>query len=190
MGCAPFWPELHSITFCFKYTNFYKEIYFASYSRGGGVVKMRVFTFYCFREYLHIGGWRIKCFFSFCSLQTGFCFFVSWLSPMSIAVQRWLPLQQILGVDLEYDQDAQDGADEADQHWQNHNEPEGSPRAVGQMSEVRAVVLRVELVHRVGVRLEQTGADDVLLMVRVARAGRDGRLQRGLGRRRRPFRFA
>lgn len=109
---------------------------------------------------------------------------------MSIAVQRWLPLQQILGVDLEYDQDAQDGADEADQHWQNHNEPEGSPRAVGQMSEVRAVVLRVELVHRVGVRLEQTGADDVLLVVRVARAGRDGRLQRGLGRRRRPFRFA
>lgn len=109
---------------------------------------------------------------------------------MSIAVQRWLPLQQILGVDLEYDQDAQDGADEADQHWQNHNEPEGSPRAVGQMSEVRAVVLRVELVHRVGVRLEQTGADDVLLMVRVTRAGRDGRLQRGLGRRRRPFRFA
>lgn len=106
----------------------------------------------------------------------------------SVSVQRWLPLQQILGVDLEYDQDAQDGADEADQHGQNHNEPEGSPRAVGQMSEVRAVVLRIELIHRVGIGLEQASTDDVLLVL-VRTRTRDGRLQRGLGRRRRPFRF-
>lgn len=56
------------------------------------------------------------------------------------------------------------------------------------MSEVRAVVLRIELVHRVGIGLKEAGTDDVLL-VRVRAGTGDGRLQRGLGRRRRPLRF-
>lgn len=60
------------------------------------------------------------------------------------------------------------------------------PRSIGQMSEIRTVVFRIELVHRVGIRLEQTGADHVRL---VLRAGGDCRLQGRLGRHGRSFRF-
>ena len=49
----------------------------------------------------------------------------------SIAIQRWLPLQQILCVDLEDDQDAEDRADEADEHRQDDDEAERSEKERG-----------------------------------------------------------